>query len=761
MWGQFFFAGLVGLLLLILPGMLILRSFRLGWLQSAILGIPVTVAVAQILFIVYSVLHVRVGLKSFVLPLGLFLVLVCAVVELIAAHRHRAKASVPARTPGSVTRGGAAGGTDHPQMADEGPATGLRGIERAAGMPSSRSLRLWLLGAVALGIVLALLIDVKSLDGPASYSEHYDTAWHYSIVRHFMESGDYSTLHSGRIVPTVGSTFYPTGWHALIALTALLCHTSVALTANAVNAAVLALVYPVTFVVMARWIFSGRPQMWIATSMVSMLFAPTPWRLLSFGPLFSNFLSDAFLPLLLVEGCALFDARTRWADRWKILALFVVTAVSVAVTQPNGIFTAAVILGVYLLFQVPLYLRAAGLRPSRRYAVASVVDILIVMVAGALWYLLYKAPFMQRTVTFNWPNIGGRSDAIGDVLSLGFVHRPQFVLAFVVIVGMAWMLFHRGYRWIVLAYAVLCGLYVVSAGTQGTLKQLLTGFWYTDPYRLASAVVFPAIPIAGAGLWTLWRAALRVFDGAVADFSGASVSRSDARAAGSHTGTVPSDGEAALARRDAGLAVRGAAARQWMAVFLICALVACDVFPAVSFQGVRLEQGLADVTETLRVDNSVSTAGRIYTSSESDFVTRATKIIGRSVVVNQPFDGSCYAYAINGMNVLYKSLDGNWMGAPTKQSSTIMAGMGHVTDPKVAAALRSVGARYVLVLGDDNGYSPDPDAPGWVHNDVVGVRYDLSAWKSLDSLVGKKRIAGMTLVLKSGNNRLYRLDGAQ
>jgi hypothetical protein len=647
--------------------------------------------------------HVRVGIVSFILPLGLLL-LIAVIVSEIVAHRFSHSSA---------------------EAAHDG--TRMASVNHVLEFPRTASGRYWFFAPFVLAIILTIAIDVKSLDGPASFSQHYDTAWHYSIVQHFIDSGDYSTIHSGDIVPTVGSTFYPTGWHALVALSASLCHTSVALTANAVNAAILVLIVPASWIALSHWLFRDSAQRQALGAMVCMLFVPYPWRLLSFGPLFSNFLSYAILPILLLEGLALFDARTTWRTRGALIPLFIVSAVGVAASQPNGIFTAAVILAVYLFSQISAYVRAAGIqKKSMRIVLSAGIDIVLAAVIAGIWVALFRASFMQRTVTFNWPNSIGLQSALSNILSLGFTKNPtpQFALAALVIIGICFTLFHREYLWLDFADAVFLLFYVISITSQGFAKQLLTGFWYTDSYRIAASAIFPAIPLAGLGLWVTVTIAIKLAHGVIADLTGSE-----------HT-----------------------VARNGFVTFLIIVLAIFSVRPQIGFGQVTLQQGFSPIINDLEQDNdSHNVSHQIYTLSEQQFVARAQKITKSDLVVNQPYDGSCFAYSINGMNVLYKSLDGNWMGQPTKDSQSLIHGIGNLNDPAVRAAAQRLHVKYVLVLGDRSQFTPAKDAPGWVRTVGAGVDYNPEMWGQMDSLIQRQRIPRMKLVMQDGINKLYRI----
>lgn len=95
-----------------------------------------------------------------------------------------------------------------------------------------------------IGVFLTWLLFLRKLNGYDSISQLFDNAWHLGIIRKFVDTGNYSTLVSGNIVPTVGSSFYPTGWHSLVALVMSMSGVSIGIAENAVNAMIVGIVFP-------------------------------------------------------------------------------------------------------------------------------------------------------------------------------------------------------------------------------------------------------------------------------------------------------------------------------------------------------------------------------------------------------------------------------------------------------------------------------------------------------------------------------------
>lgn len=52
--------------------------------------------------------------------------------------------------------------------------------------------------------------------------------------------------------------------------------------------------------------------------------------------------------------------------------------------------------------------------------------------------------------------------------------------------------------------------YAISSSTEGFLKNVLTGFWYHDQYRLGASAVFYGAVLAGIGLWNVLAAVAEV-----------------------------------------------------------------------------------------------------------------------------------------------------------------------------------------------------------------------------------------------------------
>ena len=123
------------------------------------------------------------------------------------------------------------------------------------------------------------------------------------------------------------------------------------------------------------------------------------------------------------------------------------------------------------------------------------------MFSVVLWCVLYKAPPLRSLVSFTWPSFAGFAQAIVNVLALSFRETSaQILLGLCVVSGAFLLVKRRKNAWLIASYLIMCVMYVINASTDGLIKQVLTGFWYADPMRIAANAALFAIPLASAGV---------------------------------------------------------------------------------------------------------------------------------------------------------------------------------------------------------------------------------------------------------------------
>lgn len=757
-WLMFVLAGIVGTLLLYVPGTLLLHLFRVPWNISLIASAPVTVGIAQVLFLAYSHAHIPVTLLTFVLPLAIIL----AVAE--AAHvvmNKRMLSSFETRTEHS-TQHGVRPSAQRSQRSKEAGKSAWSTLRTVLELPRSRGYLALAGASLVLLLFQTIFFVVSRFDGPDSFVQNYDVPWHYSIIKWFMDKGDFSATRSGTVVPTEGGTFYPTGWHALVALTAMMTRASIPLAANAMNTIVICVVWPLSLYALIRWVMRKPPlqAVWPLAFLLSGAFAAFPWRFMSFGPLYSNMFSNAMLPVLLLFGLVIFSPESSWSTRFHVLPLFVLAAVGSAMAQPNVIFTTAVILAIYVVFRIPAYCSIAlALKPMGvRVATSVAIEVLFLTVVAVVWKFLYGLEFLQRTVTFTWPHFLRIRYAVLNMFAVSAAGgavpwAPQYILMVLVTVGAIWTLWHHRYLWLTASYAVFAGFWVLSASQDNDLKHLLTGFWYTDHYRLAAATVFSGIFLAAFGLYALLLGLAKIV---MKNHQAWDDNTASTRAVNNDAENTRAENNKAE-NNELVMLISAGTSRSHVAAVCVSLFTALCLFinmiPSFTLAGDHHQLGFEDVIEHLEEGNKATGKVRSYTQEERQFVKKVKAIVGNSVVLNQPYDGSAFMYALDNVNIFFKAFDANWMGHPSNDMWPIMQRLyDYSTDAQVRAAVKKSGARYVLLM-DRHEYRFDKNDGYW-HGYTNS--YMASMWTGFDKL--KPSTPGFTLVLEEGNNRLYRID---
>ena len=692
---------------LYLPGFLLLRSTRQTRMTSLFFAPAITLACYGVYEIILSSINIRGSWLTIVLPITLVCIVAYAT-SLILQNNVMKKAEKQANT--------------QLDAADQAVILANKSATDTTRNFFDRAMRsLWSIAGlyVAISAVIVLIIFLVEIGGLSTYSQLYDNAWHMSIIRKFLTTGDYSTLHSGDIIATVGSKFYPTGWHSLMALTASATGASIPVVINAGIVLILTVVYPTSMFVLARMLFQKQQRFVMAMSLTPLLFAIFPWRFLVFGSLYSNLLSFAILPLVIALCIKLLHPVSTLRSRLATFAMLLIALVGIAVTQPNSVFTMGVLVAPYLFYCVPQYVSQIVKDTKKRALYSCIVMVLLFVAIVAVWFGLYKASFMQRTVTWQWPAIERKIQAGIDVLFVGFHNaEPQICLGILVIIGIIYTLFHREYLWMSCAYGIMCILYMLAAASDGRAKAILTGFWYHDSYRLGASAVFFGAALAALGMCVCFDVIHKISDGVLADYAQNNN-------------------------------------RKILAVVLSCALLFINYFPTYYLSGrdSKVITAFGAIVRDVRFWNRVEKP-KSYDAKESAFVQKVLKIIPQgSLVLNQPYDGSVYAWGVDGLNVYYKAWEGNWMGAPTEDNTLIATRLNRIyEDPQVCAAVTHTKAKYLLLLNRSD-YQVDESNPNYMKS--MYASYEIAQWKGIDRV--RDTTPGFKPILTEGTMRLYKI----
>lgn len=494
--------------------------------------------------------------------------------------------------------------------------------------------------------------------------------------------------------------YYPAAWHVVTAVVASLVGNQVTLATNAMILVVCVFVLPVGLLFLLRQLFPDNKLALYAGSLFSVAFCGYPWGFVVFGQLLSNLLSFALIPGAL--GLLISSLNASGPSKSGFAVAYACSMISVALAQPNGAFT----LGIWSVAFAASHLwskRSDGYWSGKRTA------IILCFIACAAWVLLFAAPPLQGVVTYSWKPTLSIPKAIVAGLLFMFTNREgvQPFLTVLVLLGIAKTLKDRRLRWLSVSYIAAFSFYVIDVATDGFMKQLLTGFWYTDCYRTGAMTALFAIPLAALGF--AW-----------------------------------------LVKLGAGLLGKMRFGRQGSNNSCVVVMVLVVLLAVCQFAPVRFAFGKTDVRPGLmKIHAEVSSRyswEKGLTSEEDAFAKRVMSLAGHDCVVNVPSDGSCWSYGVEGLNTLFRrSATAGPSGSEPYATVLRTQLCDYAVSDEVREAVEKTGARYVMLL-DEKSYDD---------RTVVKFRYKEEDWVGIESIT--QDTPGFTLVLSEGDMRLYRI----
>ena len=557
---------------------------------------------------------------------------------------------------------------------------------------------------IFMGIAVGAYVYLLPLDGPESIVQTYDNVFHYNITESFIESGIWSVLGVGyyladpAIDPFPGVGFYPAGWHMLAAFASSALQTSAPLAANAANFAFCSIVFPVSLFSLLRALFPEKPGLVAVGAIVCCIQTAFPWSLYDVWPLFPN--GASFCTCMLVG--SLFISAIENAKSRNLFATyaagFILGLMSLAFLQPNAVFVLMAFLMPYLLWKIALYETEEKKREWRKTAL---VCIAFLVLFAILLLILFNLPFLQGTLTYYWPPLYEPSGCIKSIASWSLAtNDPQPQIALLLLCGIAFLLLNtKRSSWLVVSLLSSVFIFFVVAGTPETpLKHFIGGYWYSDPYRIAAFCGLFSIPVASAGLYAI----------------------------------------ASLLER---LLKQKAITPAYAYAGCTAALVFVTFIPTLptshAFESVRA-----------CAYGQNSAVWNFLDNDEISFIGEVQEVVPNDTpIINQPFDGSMYAFGKTGIDLYYR-VNTNYgiVDGETEESRLIRKKLKDIdSDEQVRRAVRQANASYVLLL------KPDFKDIGMYY-----PNYNPEAWEGIDGI--NDQTPGFTVVLERDSMKLYRID---
>lgn len=692
MWFSFLLAWGVTLLILYVPGYFILRACGRARLRSFLCAPPITIVVIEALCILYDKLEVAANPLTVVLPV----VLVGGTGYFLSRLVLREKGC---------------------HLGDAPALPCYRGWFKRF-LHSDLACALLYIGV---STIISGVIFVTNLDGPASFPQDSDNSAHLSWIKSFADSQVLSTLNVGfyhdleggelTLVNTAGG-YYPAGWHMVCALVAQACGVSAPLAANAVNYAFLSVLIPTGLFLFLGKLFEGKRAIVYCGAFVCLAFPSFPWGLIlpPQGPLYPNFASFSLLPYAF---WGFMEMVSRWRAtkvRAGLVAYFVLASAAIGIMHPNGIFSLYAGLAIYVIVNATRWAygvvrRKKQCRMWQAVGLSIGIGLLLTAVSAFFWYVFMQIPSISRIVAFSWPSYLDLPEALCRVLGLSF-GRPnlQVILPLVTVIGVGYTFIERRYLWITIAFGFFCVSFIAAAATDGPLDSALTGFWYTDGNRVAGNAGFFGIPLAAMGLSVLVRFARNV----------AKRSKSDSKAN----------------------VLGGVAALCVIVIFIVLNFSRCvgDVWTAFD-----------DAENCFAAANNAERPNT-YSPEEREFVKRVKDVVEpNDLILNVADDGSSFAYASDGLNLVYRRSSDSW--DPGDDDGLLRKKLNELgTSPEVREVLETNGVKYILLLDQGGDIREERCYYGY---------YKPENWAGYNAI--DDTTPGLETVLAEGDMRLYKI----
>ena len=588
---------------------------------------------------------------------------------------------------------------------------------------------------VAVGLLTVGLLFLPTLPSASSFVQGWDIVHHLDVTQAMIESQKYSSIHydfystvEASITPWEPGTsgFYPSGWNVIVALTTQLVSTTVPIAGNALNFVSAAIIFPLSICSLIAKVLPKHRIALISGAFVCLAFFVFPWSLLIYGPIFPNTVAFCVMPSIWWVFMQMTRSKTPKHDLIWLIVIFVLGLITLFILHPSTIFSSIVVL---------LPWSFARIGESKRRVVLFGKQIKPVTLAYAffifalvIWSVFYYVLIVRGVaLNFWWSAYSSLQDAILHALGMDFIGQsyaggelvsPQPVLSICVLVGAVWTFKHKQARWMVSAFMYLSILCIFIITFDVPLKGYLSGFWYTDPFRIAASCVIMAIPLAALGLATLAEAALETF---VSWREKASQAQTKARTCVFCTvGAKP---------------------------LIVGAVIACVVVLnyVVPMPNLKSEEPIPAATAFKQASEKAYGDHYILTSEELEFLRRVELTVpAGAVIANLPQDGSLWAYGTNDLHVLWRFPNG-YDASERPASAILRKRLNRIaSDPEVLQTVRDLNVQYVLILNNVVDYS-----------NAVTSTYKPGTFRGITQITDTT--PGFEVVLEEGSMRLYKI----
>lgn len=568
---------------------------------------------------------------------------------------------------------------------------------------------------VLIGILLVLLVLFKHQHGLDAFQPDNDNATHLAIIKNMASSKILSVLSTSAYFDTsvspdinTAGVFYPSIFHLLAALSIFTSGVAVQAAENITAAVIIAMVYTSGCYALFRAIEPNNRNLTIAGAVGCLLIVGFPWRFIVWGPLYPNLLSLSLIPAALSVEIEICNTIKENKLELSQVLLFLLTIIAVCGSHPNGLFTLGV-LSIGLLSDT-LFSKVRATKKGKFIPVFATLGFLVCVIA--IWTICFLLPAFQGVVNYKWPANQTLHKAVISLLFFGFTRDSRDpILLILLCIGIVCIMRRKEFRWIVASYLLTAFMFIVAVSSDGVVKQYLCGFWYCDHNRIAACTSLAAMPLICIGLASLFS----LLENKVSNWH-----------------SIKTIGTPIIK----------------LSVSVLITLVVCFPFFIDNYLGYPTT--FQDYTRLLDYKFDKKSPS-VYSSDEVDFVEKADKLIKpETKVINIPFDGSCFAYDIQDLNIYYRDphVSGAKSTSETEHSWLYRKQLSNYLNcQQIRDALKNDHIEYVLML-DDGDSKDEPER--------FFIGYNENDWSGITSI--NENTPGFSLVLAKDDMKLYKID---
>lgn len=470
---------------------------------------------------------------------------------------------------------------------------------------------------VAIALPFMVATYVTGIQNPKYPPQSWDASFHLSAVRWIMESGNGSSFDLNAVSTNLTEAqssqggFYPAGFHDLVVLTA---QDNPIVATNAVVIVLAALIWPLAAASLST-IFAPTSRILSAVAaLAAATYSAFPEHPSSYGVLWPTVYSYALVPTVVVALADWFGRTNQKPMAVRTTFIGLLGAAGIFFAHPTGIFVALIAI-VMLSIDLIVRLVAKTLRLSRAQ-----ITIFVLMIVGLVagFVVARRHPLFQGVGSWEreriWGFLYGSFSAVFEPQRFwmdGGLEYIEWTLGVLTLIGALVALLTPRMRWLLFTWGVACYLFIASVMIEVPFYSLVAP-WYSDWVRVRAIVPMFGAPIAAIGAWFIYEQLVKLLKTA-----------------------------------------NNTRARAGVGALTVVALV-------FGFNQFGYAGGVARLQENYEATGESGLNG-LVTPEELEFIESLPQYVGEDeMIIGDPRTGLPLIYALTGLNVTYRHLDGWW-----------------------------------------------------------------------------------------------------